>query len=78
MSKIDHEKAKARDRGREATRDDSEVALQRLAGGPRTEPGKLRLVVCSGCGRERYLVISATETRRRARCTECGTTIDLS
>jgi hypothetical protein len=77
MTKRDFEQAKARQHGKNAARDDSEVALQRLASGGRTEPGKLRKVICSGCGRVRYLAISAMETRRRARCTECGTAIDL-
>ena len=77
MTKRDFEAAKARQRGREAARDTGDAALQRLASGARTDPGKLHQVVCPGCGRDRHIVISATETRRRARCTECGTVIDL-
>jgi hypothetical protein len=76
ISKINHEHARARQRGREAARDDPEFALHRLAGGSRVERSKFRLVICPGCWRERYLVIAPTE-RRRARCTECGVIVDL-
>jgi hypothetical protein len=76
MSKINHEAAKARDRGRNAARDDPDFALMRSAGS-RVGRGKLRLVICPGCGRERYVEIAPTETRRRAKCTGCGSSIEL-
>ena len=77
MSKINHEHARARQRGREAARDDPEFVLRRIGNGTRVERGKLRKITCRGCGRERYVVISPTETRRRARCAACGSSIEL-
>jgi hypothetical protein len=76
MSKINHEHARARQRGREAARDDPEFALHRLAGGSRVERGKLHRVACT-CGRVRYVLITESETRRRAKCVACGSSIDL-
>jgi hypothetical protein len=66
MTKRDFEAAKARQRGREAARDDPEFALLRSASS-HVERGKLRLVICPGSGRERYVEIAPTETRKRAR-----------
>jgi hypothetical protein len=77
MTKRNFEQARSRQRGRDATRDTGDAALQRLASGARTDPGKLRLVVCPGCGRERYIEIAPLEARRKARCTSCGTVIEL-
>jgi hypothetical protein len=73
MSKIDHEKRRARQRGRDAARDDPEVALLRIANGPRTELGKLRKVICANpdCKHSAYIVVRPGETRR-VRCSRCG------
>jgi hypothetical protein len=77
MTKRNFEQARSRQRGRDAARDDPEFALHRIAIGTRVERGKLRKITCRGCGRERYVVISPTETRRRARCAACGSSIEL-
>jgi hypothetical protein len=76
MTKRNFEQARSCQRGRDAACDDSDAALLRSTGS-HIERGKLRLVICPGCGRERYVEIAPTETRKRARCTACGASVDL-
>jgi hypothetical protein len=75
MTKRNFEQSRARQRGRDAARDDPEFALMRSAGS-HVERGKLRRVACT-CGRVRYVLITESETRRRAKCVACGTVIAL-
>jgi hypothetical protein len=69
MSKIDHGRARDRDRAREAARNDSEVALLRVAG---TAQGRkvLRKATCE-CGHEAFIAAPRFAALKVV-CSRCG------
>jgi hypothetical protein len=76
MSKIDHERAKARDCGRDSAREDSEVSLLRVAGGAAQGRKVLRKVICLSCGHEARVAAGRWQVLR-LKCSRCGTPTTL-